>query len=288
MLDNFSRAPREPASRCSGRVRLVEGDVRDRTTSPARWTAWASCFIRRRSASRSAPRSRGSRRTCSSTARSTCSRRRSAPASAGRRGVVRVGVRPGREFPTAETHHPYANRTIYGAAKMFNEALLRSFNDMYGLDYVALRYFNVYGPRMDIYGAYTEVLIRWMEAIAAGQAAGDLRRRQRRRWTSCTSRTSRARTCSRPRRRRHRRGVQRRHRTRDVAERAGATCCCRSWARRSRPEHAAAAQGEPGVAAAGLRGGGARAARVPRDASSLEEGLRAWWPGGSANAAVQP
>jgi UDP-glucose 4-epimerase len=40
---------------------------------------------------------------------------------------------------------------------------------MYGLDYVALRYFNVYGPRMDIHGVYTEVLIRWMERIAAGQ-----------------------------------------------------------------------------------------------------------------------
>jgi len=34
---------------------------------------------------------------------------------------------------------------------------------------VALRYFNVYGPRMDVYGVYTEVLIRWMERIAAGQ-----------------------------------------------------------------------------------------------------------------------
>lgn len=74
------------------------------------------------------------------------------------------------EFPTTETHHPYNNRTIYGAAKTFNEGLLRSFYDMYGLDYVALRYFNVYGPRMDIYGVYTEVLIRWMERIAAGQA----------------------------------------------------------------------------------------------------------------------
>ena len=40
---------------------------------------------------------------------------------------------------------------------------------MYGLDYVALRYFNVYGPRMDIYGVYTEVLIRWMERIIAGE-----------------------------------------------------------------------------------------------------------------------
>ena len=73
-------------------------------------------------------------------------------------------------FPTTETHHPYNNRTIYGAAKTFNEGLLRSFYDMYGLDYVALRYFNVYGPRMDIYGVYTEVLIRWMERMSAGQA----------------------------------------------------------------------------------------------------------------------
>lgn len=72
-------------------------------------------------------------------------------------------------FPTTEQHHPYHNRTLYGAAKTFNEGLLRSFYDMYGLDYVALRYFNVYGPRMDIYGVYTEVLIRWMERIAAGQ-----------------------------------------------------------------------------------------------------------------------
>jgi UDP-glucose 4-epimerase len=73
------------------------------------------------------------------------------------------------DFPTTEKHHPYNNRTLYGAAKVFNEGLLRSFHEMYGLDYVALRYFNVYGPRMDIYGAYTEVLIRWMERIAAGQ-----------------------------------------------------------------------------------------------------------------------
>ena len=72
-------------------------------------------------------------------------------------------------FPTTEAHHPYNNRTLYGAAKTFNEGLLRSFAEMYGLRYAALRYFNVYGPRMDIHGVYTEVLIRWMERIAAGQ-----------------------------------------------------------------------------------------------------------------------
>jgi UDP-glucose 4-epimerase len=72
-------------------------------------------------------------------------------------------------FPTTEDHHSYNNRTIYGAAKAFNEGLLRSFAEMYGLRYVAFRYFNVYGPRMDVFGVYTEVLIRWMDRIAAGQ-----------------------------------------------------------------------------------------------------------------------
>ncbi|RAH98341.1 NAD-dependent epimerase [Acuticoccus sediminis] len=72
-------------------------------------------------------------------------------------------------FPTTEAEPPYDNRTLYGAAKAFGEGLLRSFNDMFGLDYVALRYFNVYGPRMDLTGRYTEVMVRWMERIAAGQ-----------------------------------------------------------------------------------------------------------------------
>ena len=72
------------------------------------------------------------------------------------------------ELPTSEDHHPWHDQTLYGAAKVFGEGMLRSFQQMFGLDYVALRYFNVYGPRMDIHGVYTEVLIRWMERIEAG------------------------------------------------------------------------------------------------------------------------
>ncbi|MGK3952173.1 NAD-dependent epimerase/dehydratase family protein [Microbacterium sp. I2] len=73
------------------------------------------------------------------------------------------------EFPTDERHHHENNDTLYGAAKTFNEGLIRSFRAMQGLDYVLLRYFNVYGPRMDVHGLYTEVLVRWMERIADGQ-----------------------------------------------------------------------------------------------------------------------
>jgi UDP-glucose 4-epimerase len=71
-------------------------------------------------------------------------------------------------FPTGERHHHHNNDTFYGAAKSFNQGMLRSFRAMYGLNYVALLPFNVYGPRMDVYGVYTEVLVRWMERIAAG------------------------------------------------------------------------------------------------------------------------
>ncbi|WP_312676453.1 NAD-dependent epimerase/dehydratase family protein [Microbacterium sp.] len=72
-------------------------------------------------------------------------------------------------FPTDERHHHENNDTLYGAAKTFNEGLVRSFRAMQGLDYVLLRYFNVYGPRMDVHGLYTEVLVRWMERIADGR-----------------------------------------------------------------------------------------------------------------------
>jgi UDP-glucose 4-epimerase len=72
-------------------------------------------------------------------------------------------------FPTREDHHPYNDRTWYGATKVMLEGLLRSYFDMFGLPYVALRYFNIYGPRMDIHGKYTEVLVRWMEKLEAGE-----------------------------------------------------------------------------------------------------------------------
>jgi UDP-glucose 4-epimerase len=66
--------------------------------------------------------------------------------------------------------HPFNNRTLYGAAKIANEQLLRSYHEMYGLDYVMFRPFNVYGPRMDVFGAYTEVMIRWLERLARHEA----------------------------------------------------------------------------------------------------------------------
>lgn len=65
--------------------------------------------------------------------------------------------------------HPFNNRTMYGAGKIACEQMLRAYYTTSGLPYTAFRYFNVYGPRMDIVGVYTEVLIRWLDAIEANQ-----------------------------------------------------------------------------------------------------------------------
>jgi len=83
------------------------------------------------------------------------------------------------EFPTTEGHNSYGNRTFYGAAKAWNEGLLRSYNDMYGLDYVAFRYFDVYGSRMDVHGRSADMLVRWMEQLEAGAPTDIFERSQR-------------------------------------------------------------------------------------------------------------
>ncbi len=70
------------------------------------------------------------------------------------------------QFPTDEGHHGHNDDTLYGASKLFGEAMLRALR----VPHLSLRYFNVYGPRMDIHGRYTEVLVRWMERLEAGEA----------------------------------------------------------------------------------------------------------------------
>jgi UDP-glucose 4-epimerase len=74
-----------------------------------------------------------------------------------------------REVPMSE-EHPFDNRSMYGATKIAGEQFLRAFHDRHGLDYVALRYMNVYGPRMDDKGAYVSVIVKVLDRIARGEA----------------------------------------------------------------------------------------------------------------------
>jgi UDP-glucose 4-epimerase len=172
VLDNFVRGRPEnlAAARESGRVRVVDGDIRDGALVRSLLDGVDVVF--HQAAIRITQCAEEPRLALQVLVDGTYEVVEAA-AELGVRKVVAASSASvyglAEEFPTPERHHPYANDTLYGAAKTFNEGLLRSFHATHGLDYVALRYFNVYGPRMDIHGLYTEVLIRWMERIESGR-----------------------------------------------------------------------------------------------------------------------
>jgi UDP-glucose 4-epimerase len=66
--------------------------------------------------------------------------------------------------------HPFNNKNFYGATKIAGEAFLRAFHHRYGLNYVGLRYMNVYGPRQDYRGAYIAVIMKMLDAIDRGES----------------------------------------------------------------------------------------------------------------------
>lgn len=172
VLDNMVRGRMENLSQAmpTGKVRVIEGDIRD--AALVKQTMDGVDLVFHQAAIRITQCAEEPRLALDVLSTGTFNVIEAAASSGVKRVVAASSASVygmADEFPTTEAHAPYNNRTLYGACKAFNEAMLRSFNDMYGLDYVALRYFNVYGPRMDVFGAYTEVLVRWMERIRAGK-----------------------------------------------------------------------------------------------------------------------
>ena len=68
------------------------------------------------------------------------------------------------EIPMTE-NHPYNNKTFYGATKIAGEQMCRAFYHRYGLNYVGLRYMNVYGPRQDYRGVYIAVIMKILDRL---------------------------------------------------------------------------------------------------------------------------
>jgi UDP-glucose 4-epimerase len=172
VLDNLSRGRQQNLARAlaSGRVTIVEGDIRDQKL--VRQAMEGVEIVFHEAAIRITHCAEDPRLAHDVLATGTFNILEAAVQANVKRVVSASSASiygQAEEFPTNEKHHGYGNRTIYGATKMYSEGLLRSFFEMYGLNYVALRYFNVYGPRMDSFGVYTEVMIRWMERLANGQ-----------------------------------------------------------------------------------------------------------------------
>jgi UDP-glucose 4-epimerase len=179
VLDNLVRGRRDnlAAAMAKGPVALIEGDVRDRE---AVGRAVAGCdFVFHQAAIRITLCAERPRECVDVLVGGTLNVFEAA-AAAGVRKVVYASSASvygaAEKFPTDERHHPHNNRTLYGAAKLMDEGIARHFRDMTGLPTVGLRYFNVYGPRMDVTGAYTEVFVRWLDCVDRGvppQVHGD-------------------------------------------------------------------------------------------------------------------
>ena len=172
VLDNFTRGREQNLAEAaaSGRLTIVDGDIRD--TRLVREVMEGIDIVFHEAAIRITQCAEDPRLAHDVLATGTFNVLEAAVAAKVKRVVAASSASiygQAEEFPTSEAHHGYGNRTIYGAIKLYGEGLLRSFHEMYGLNYVALRYFNVYGPRMDAYGVYTEVMIRWMERLANSQ-----------------------------------------------------------------------------------------------------------------------
>lgn len=173
VLDNLirGRASNLESALISGRVRLVDGDIRDRET--VRELTAGKDVVFHEAALRIPLCAEEPRLAVEVLANGTFNVVEAA-AEMGVKKLVTASTAStyglAEQFPTPERHHHHNNDTLYGALKSFNEGLVRSFRAMRGLDYVVLRYFNVYGPRMDVHGFYTEVLVRWMERIADGRS----------------------------------------------------------------------------------------------------------------------
>ena len=72
------------------------------------------------------------------------------------------------EDPMTE-NHPFNNTNFYGASKIAGEQMARAYHYRYGLNYLGLRYMNVYGPRQDYKGAYIAVIMKILDNLNSGK-----------------------------------------------------------------------------------------------------------------------
>jgi UDP-glucose 4-epimerase len=172
VLDNFVRGSHRNLERArrSGRLQVIEGDIRNKTTVDQ--AVAGMDYIFHLAALRITRCAEAPAEAVEVLMNGTSNVLESAVRHKVRKIVAAssASVYGNPSYLPMDEEHPFNNRTLYGAGKIANEQMLRAYTDMFNLPYVALRYFNIYGPRMDLDGVYTEVLVRWMDAIEAGEA----------------------------------------------------------------------------------------------------------------------
>ncbi len=171
VLDNFATGRRSNIGALGGEVELIEGDIQsyERVTK-----AVAGCeVVLHQAALPSVPRSIQDPLTSNATnvigtlnvllaARDHGVRRVVCASSSSVYGSS-AGTAAKREDQPSLPISPYAT------AKLAGEGYARSFHGVYGLETVALRYFNVFGPRQDPTSQYAAVIPNFISALMAGE-----------------------------------------------------------------------------------------------------------------------
>ena len=170
VLDNFSTGRRSNLRRTLADIELIEGDLRDPDT--VRRAAHGAEIVLHQGALPSVPRSVSDPRTSNAVNVEGTLNVLLAARDAGVRRVVVAssssvyGDTP--TLPKVETMPPQP-RSPYAISKLAAEQYTCAFAQLYGLETVALRYFNVFGPRQDPTSQYAGVIARFCTAALAGK-----------------------------------------------------------------------------------------------------------------------
>jgi UDP-glucose 4-epimerase len=170
VLDNLSTGKRANLAGLTGRFEFVEGDVAD-PAAAARACAGAE-VVYHQAALASVPRSieapLDSHAACATGTLVMLDAARKAGA---RRFVYAASSSCYGDQPTSSKRESDLPSPLspYAAAKLAGEMYCLAFHRSYGLETVALRYFNVFGPRQDPHGAYAAVIPRFIDAWLKGE-----------------------------------------------------------------------------------------------------------------------
>jgi UDP-glucose 4-epimerase len=169
-FDNFATGKQENIAGISGEFELIEGDLRD--AAAVRAACAGVEYVLHEGALPSVPRSvkepvpshvvnLGGTLNVLEAARGAGVRRVVYAASSSA-----YGDQPG--FPRVETMRPQP-MSPYAVQKLAGELYAQSYWRVYGLETVALRYFNIFGPRQDPASQYAGVMARWTREMLAGE-----------------------------------------------------------------------------------------------------------------------
>jgi len=169
VLDSFATGRRENLAVLDG-IELVEGDIRSYERAH---NAVRDCeVVLHQAALPSVPRSIQDPLTSAAVNTTGTLNVLLAARDAGVRRVVYASSSSvygaGEELPKREDMPP-APISPYAVSKLAAEAYCRVFSEVYGLECVALRYFNVFGPRQDPHSQYAAVIPRFISAVLEGR-----------------------------------------------------------------------------------------------------------------------